>query len=50
MILTLTKDNEQTVYYSADVIEKIREINHELIDVYPETAEYCKKIEEIINE
>ena len=50
MILKLIDTTGERVYYSEDVIEKIREINHELIDVYPETAEYCKKIEEIINE
>ena len=50
MILTLTKDNEQTVFYSADVIQKIKEINHELEEVYPECGEYCKRIEEVISE
>lgn len=50
MILTLTKDNEQEVYYSSDVIQKISEINHELMQTYPECGEYCKRIEETINE
>ena len=50
MILTLTKDNEQTVFYSEDVIQRISEINHELMITYPECSEFCLKIEGVINE
>ena len=50
MILTLKNGNKQTVFYSADIIQRISEINHELMETYPECSEFCLKIEEVINE
>lgn len=50
MILKLTDTTGERIYYSADVIQRIREINHELMETYPECAEFCLKIEELINE
>ena len=50
MILKIIDNGIERVFYSADVIERISDIIHELEEVYPECGEYCKKIEETINE
>ena len=50
MILKLTDTTGERVFYSEDIIQRISEINHELMETYPECAEFCLKIDEVINE
>lgn len=49
MILKLTDTTGEQIYYSEDVINRIRELNQELMETYPECIEYCIKIEEVLS-
>lgn len=50
MILKLIDTTGEKIYYSQDIIAQIRAVNNVLMETYPECAEFCIKIEEIINE
>lgn len=50
MRIAIIENGEQRVFYSEDVIERIRELNQELMETYPECTEYCLKMEKTINE
>ena len=50
MKIKLIEPTRERVFYSENVIQKISEINHELMVTYPECAEFCLRIEEVINE
>ena len=43
------QEGKEVLFYSYDIIERIRELNNELFKTYPECASFCIKIEEIIN-
>ena len=50
MILKQIENGIERVFYSQDIIEKIRSVNNELLEQYPECGEYCKAIEEVLYE
>lgn len=50
MKIKLIEPTGERVFYSEDIIQRISEINHELIETYPECISFCIKIEEVIND
>ena len=44
------QEGKEVLFYSYDIIERIRELNNALLETYPECSEFCIKIEEVINE
>lgn len=41
---------QNPIYVLQQRLDRIREINNELVEQYPECGQYCKAIEEVISE
>ena len=42
------QEGKEILFYSYDIIERIRELNNALLETYPECASFCVAIDNVI--